>query len=319
MRVRPFAETVGYTTIHNSVLDVLMPSMPPNAFKVLMFVLRKTHGWDKDEDALSYSQIVTGTGIKSPATVSAALQYLKQHGCLLTVAGDKWDAMTYQLNTALEVEWCPTSKNEVDKTTSRTEATSNNEAVPTTEIVVVPTTEIEDTGRQENPRKKSIAADAHSAPPQAPQKTPRTRKPKAEPDSPSAVRQALADVCAIDYGKHGPKEPKLQVNTVAGKLWRAAQDAGATEAQAIDGIKTTAAYCRRTVYPYKDGQPLTPAAIHKHWRAAIQERDKNRAARTNGHHVNGAASTPSALASLAPADVADPNEIVRLFRQRGAK
>jgi hypothetical protein len=42
MTIKPFADQGNFTAIHNYVFDVIMPSLPPNAWKVLCFVIRKT-------------------------------------------------------------------------------------------------------------------------------------------------------------------------------------------------------------------------------------------------------------------------------------
>ncbi len=76
MSVKPFAEHGHYTAVHDAVFDVVMPFCPPNAFKVLLFVLRKTRGWKKDEDVLRYAEIKAGTGIKSDATLAKELDWL---------------------------------------------------------------------------------------------------------------------------------------------------------------------------------------------------------------------------------------------------
>ena len=54
MQIQPFSDDGGYTCLTNYVLDVVMPSLPPNAWKVLCFVIRKTRGWNKERDRLSY-------------------------------------------------------------------------------------------------------------------------------------------------------------------------------------------------------------------------------------------------------------------------
>jgi phage replication O-like protein O len=157
MLIKPFADQGNFTAIHNYVFDVIMPSLPPNAWKVLCFVIRKTHGWQKRSDHLSYSQIVEGTGIKSPATISAALKELVSRKFVLTTSSDKWEATSYSLNTTLKIE--ATSKNEVGASTSK------NEAVSTTEIEVAPTSKNEDTERNLKTKKERGGGSAETTPP----------------------------------------------------------------------------------------------------------------------------------------------------------
>lgn len=104
MQIQPFSDDGGYTCLTNYVLDVVMPSLPPNAWKVLCFVIRKTRGWNKEKDRLSYSQIEIGTGIRSEATICTALKLLIERKFLIASAGSAWKAMTYALNSTLIIE-----------------------------------------------------------------------------------------------------------------------------------------------------------------------------------------------------------------------
>jgi len=74
--IRPFADSGHYTETPNAVFDVLMPILSGNAMKILFFVLRQTRGWGKEQEELSYSQIMAGTGIKTDNTVTSALREL---------------------------------------------------------------------------------------------------------------------------------------------------------------------------------------------------------------------------------------------------
>ena len=76
-KVRPFEpQKKGYTIIDNVVFDYILPELTANGWKVLCFIIRKTKGWQKEWDGLSYSQIMKGTGIKSSATISKVLTEL---------------------------------------------------------------------------------------------------------------------------------------------------------------------------------------------------------------------------------------------------
>jgi len=87
---KPFAPTTNYTKIDNSLLDEIMPTLKPTHWQVLCFIVRKTKGWQKEEDAISYSQIMDGTGISSKSTVSSALSNLVESG-YITVRNGKDD------------------------------------------------------------------------------------------------------------------------------------------------------------------------------------------------------------------------------------
>jgi phage replication O-like protein O len=155
MQIQPFSDDGGFTCLTNYVLDVVMPSLPPNAWKILCFVIRKTRGWNKEKDRLSYSQIAAGTGIDSDATVRAALKLLIERGFVIATAGSAWRAMSYSLNSTLEIE--------VQDSTSEIDSTSETVVDSATEIEVHSTSEIEDTKETNLNKKKENMRRAKSA------------------------------------------------------------------------------------------------------------------------------------------------------------
>lgn len=107
---KPFSPQSHFTVFSNYVLDEIMPTLKPTHWQVLCFVIRKTLGWQKAEDTISYSQIIKGTAISSRATISAALQDLADKRYITVVAEGDGKINTIRLNTNFEV---PTSsKNE---------------------------------------------------------------------------------------------------------------------------------------------------------------------------------------------------------------
>ncbi len=100
MEIKPYRDpTKNYTPVHNAFFDVIMPDLKPTSFKVLCFVFRKTHGWHKAVDDISFSQIKTGTGIKSNHTVIAALKELSDKGHIITIIHEEqWQSNSYAIN-----------------------------------------------------------------------------------------------------------------------------------------------------------------------------------------------------------------------------
>jgi len=101
-----------YTMFHNYTLDVMMRDLSPNAWKVLCLAIRKTWGWvdpttdsgRKEQDRISYSQFMEGTGIRSRTTISQAIQECLEAGYLLRCqvgqdARSGKPLFTYALNT----------------------------------------------------------------------------------------------------------------------------------------------------------------------------------------------------------------------------
>ena len=80
--IKPFARQGHFTALDNAVIDCLMPELSGAELKVLLLVIRRTRGWQKEEDSLSYRQITEGTGIRSSSTVSRAVNKLQKMGCL---------------------------------------------------------------------------------------------------------------------------------------------------------------------------------------------------------------------------------------------
>ena len=72
----------SHTMIENEILDVIMPSVSPAAWVVYSLIARKTTGWGKTWDGISYSQLREGTGIKSNTTIQNALSDLKTRGLI---------------------------------------------------------------------------------------------------------------------------------------------------------------------------------------------------------------------------------------------
>lgn len=143
--IKPFGQQGHYTAVHDAVFDVVMPMCPPNAFKVLMFVVRKTVGWQKHADSLSYSQIREGCGIASDSTVRSALKWLTHHDHRLLNAHSgrdhlgKREIATYSLNTDYEIP-APATESK-GGTTKAVERTTEIEESPATESKDGPATE----------------------------------------------------------------------------------------------------------------------------------------------------------------------------------
>jgi hypothetical protein len=67
-----------YTAIPNWIIDDVMPVISPASAKVLMYVLRRTAGWQRESDAISVRQFSTTLNLSKP-TVLKALKELIGH------------------------------------------------------------------------------------------------------------------------------------------------------------------------------------------------------------------------------------------------
>ena len=81
----------------NAFVDEMLAQVSGNACKVYLLIVRKTRGWQKEKDYISYSQIQKITGISS-ATVSKAIDELSELGLIKVKTGNEKSANQYSLN-----------------------------------------------------------------------------------------------------------------------------------------------------------------------------------------------------------------------------
>lgn len=86
----------NYTQIPNEFLDKIMPTLSGAENVVFLVIMRKTFGWHKKKDKISYSQIREGSGISSNTTIQTALKKLQEKGLVFIVKEKK--GITYEVN-----------------------------------------------------------------------------------------------------------------------------------------------------------------------------------------------------------------------------
>lgn len=118
MKHKPFAPKDNYIMLSNYLLDEVMPSLKATHWAVLCFIMRKTVGWQKTQDALSYSQIMNGTGINGRATVMDALSVLAERNFIKVVDRTSGKINLVQLNTDFEVNLTSSKIEQVEDVTS---------------------------------------------------------------------------------------------------------------------------------------------------------------------------------------------------------
>ena len=102
-KIKPFEQQGHYTQVHNIVFDEIMSQVKPTSFKVLMAIIRKTIGWQKVEDDISFSQLREITGISSNSTLYLAGDELSSLGLIIITKGDYETSTRYRLNTNYEI------------------------------------------------------------------------------------------------------------------------------------------------------------------------------------------------------------------------
>ena len=107
----------GYTPIANELMDALSKyRIPGEQMQCLIFIIRKTYGFNKKDDMISNSQFVDGTGLKK-GNVSRALKSLVEKR--VVIKSDNRRIPTYRFNKNY-LMWCLLSKKQpvIKKATS---------------------------------------------------------------------------------------------------------------------------------------------------------------------------------------------------------
>lgn len=99
----------GYTKIANELLEAMSKfRIPGEACQLLLFILRKTYGFNKKHDGIATSQIMIGTGL-SRQGVERARRTLKAMNLISTVKNRGTNYLTYSINKLYKT-WVPTFK-----------------------------------------------------------------------------------------------------------------------------------------------------------------------------------------------------------------
>ena len=92
----------NYTQIPNIYFDEIMQTLNQTENVVFLVIMRKTFGWHKNRDKISYSQIMSLSGIKSRSTISAALKGLQEKGLIETQKTGQLISYTIPINELVQ-------------------------------------------------------------------------------------------------------------------------------------------------------------------------------------------------------------------------
>lgn len=117
----------------NSIIDELLPELSHSELKCYLCVLRKTKGWNKEEDAISVSQFMKVTGLSNKAVISAC-ESLVEREILERKSGDRntgiYSIKTYKTATSekssLVKNFPSTSEKSSPVTSEKSSHTINN-------------------------------------------------------------------------------------------------------------------------------------------------------------------------------------------------
>lgn len=97
----------GYTPIANEILDHLIQTkINSDAWKLVLFIIRKTYGFNKKQDKIALSQFVLATQLKK-SVVCRGLNRLNSMNIIIRIAND--DCTIYRFNKDFDT-WKPLSK-----------------------------------------------------------------------------------------------------------------------------------------------------------------------------------------------------------------
>ena len=117
----------------NSIIDELLPELSHSELKCYLCVLRKTKGWNKEEDAISVTQFMKVTGLSNKAVISAC-ESLVEREILERKSGDRntgiYSIKTYKTATSekssLVKNFPATSEKSSQVTSEKSSHTINN-------------------------------------------------------------------------------------------------------------------------------------------------------------------------------------------------
>ena len=88
----------GFTQIANEIMEALIKyRIPGEQMQCLLFIIRKTYGWKKKEDAISLSQFVEATGLVKPS-ICRAINKLKTKNIIFVNKKANKIHATYKFN-----------------------------------------------------------------------------------------------------------------------------------------------------------------------------------------------------------------------------
>lgn len=101
----PQAEN-GYTKIANEIMEVLVKThLRPAEWRIILFLLRKTWGWGKKDDAISLSQFARGCDMKRQNAHRALKRLIDQNIIKKTVINTDYRCgLRYSFNKNYE-QW----------------------------------------------------------------------------------------------------------------------------------------------------------------------------------------------------------------------
>ena len=84
--------------VPNAIVDEALAKLSGNACKIYLLIVRKTRGWNKPADFISFSQIRKFTGISSNETINKAMDELVNYRLVKVKNGNQKTSNEYYIN-----------------------------------------------------------------------------------------------------------------------------------------------------------------------------------------------------------------------------
>ena len=124
----------GYTRIADEIMSALIAyRIPGEQMQCLLFLLRKTYGYNKKWDMISNSQFVEATGIKKPNVCRAIRGLIDKN---MVIKKDNNYIPTYQFNKNYK-SWKPLSKKITAKSVIKKDIPVLSKKIPTIDITTI--------------------------------------------------------------------------------------------------------------------------------------------------------------------------------------
>lgn len=116
-------ENGNFARIHNEILERLaLTDLSGSEFRCLLFLLRKTYGYQKKQDKISYSQFADGTGLERRSVIRS-LEKLVSRNIIMCRDNGNNRPQSWAFNKYFE-QWDKTSDNLVTKTSDQNDTSS---------------------------------------------------------------------------------------------------------------------------------------------------------------------------------------------------
>lgn len=146
--------------VPNAFVDEALAKVSGNACKIYLLIVRKTRGWNKEADRISFSQIREATGIGSNTTVDNAINELIKFNLIKVISGNQKSSNQYSLNDDFAITETVKPFTKTVKVNDEKTITENVKAI--TETVTQPFTETVNTeNKYKNTREKTREKRSH--------------------------------------------------------------------------------------------------------------------------------------------------------------